>query len=137
MIIAPMEAPLPTPAFAPMDKVEADVEDVVCEGRGVNKGSVDWAVLLSGCVSDEVGVVKEEDEEEGTGEDDDFRMELPVRCWMVRDSTLLYWQKTHRLTWVVQGCAIESCLLPCCSSRRCHRHYSRNRDRRLCSVCKI
>ena len=80
MIMAPMEAPLPMPAFAPVDKVEADVEDGVCEGRGVDAGSVRWAVLVSDCVADEVGAVKDDEEEEGegTGEDDDFSMEFPV-----------------------------------------------------------
>ena len=54
MIMRPMKAPMPMPAFALLERVEAEAVFEVCEGELMN-GRVSEGVL------NEVGVVREEE----------------------------------------------------------------------------
>lgn len=81
MIMTLKPAPIPMPAFVPVEKAEVEVTNEVCEGREVGIGCVDWIVPVSDCTLDEVGAVKEEEK----GEDDDPRREFPT---MVLDRVL-------------------------------------------------
>ena len=56
MIMAPIEAPVPMPAFAPVERGEVDAGIEVCEGREVAAGSVGRAVPVFNCIFDEIGV---------------------------------------------------------------------------------
>lgn len=84
-----IETPMPMPIFAPVERVEAEieVEDEVCERSGVTADSVGWIVLVFNRVLDEVGVMEDEkkeeeakeakeDEAEGDDDDDGIRREI-------------------------------------------------------------
>lgn len=66
---------MPMPAFAPVEKVEEEVENEVCGKKEVAVGSDDWAVPVSDRVLNDAGFVtenenEEEDEEEKEEEDE-------------------------------------------------------------------
>ena len=71
MIIAPKETPVPISAFVPVENVDAEAEDGVCEGkgRGVDTGPVGWILSVVDCLF----VVEECDVAELTGSPDDVK----------------------------------------------------------------
>lgn len=72
MIMPLKEVPIPRPAFVRLEMVEPEVEDGVCDWKGLAAGFIVWTVLVSDRVWPEVGGVKnDENEDEGEKEEEE------------------------------------------------------------------